>query len=365
MKTVVISGYYGYENIGDEALLASMISALRSEIQNLHIIVLSVKPEMTAARYGVEAVDRLNPVSVFAAMKRSDLLISGGGSLLQDVTGALTIPYYLGVVAMAGMMGKPVMFYAQGIGPVHGRLGRALIRLIADRVDMITLRDAASGRLLREIGVHRPPVEITADPVFGIETGNPGDPAGIYHDLGVTPPQKPAAGIFIREWPGGGGYKRAVAGLADWLSGQGREAVFIPMQFPADTSPAREIAEMMETRPLLVEKGLSFAQLMGLVSSMDIVIGMRLHALIIAAVCAVPMAGISYDPKVTDFLRQIGQPVIENLETVTSEELIEQAEKVLAKRETVRGSLRAVREELRERALRNSRVAVELLNKKK
>lgn len=365
MKTVVISGYYGYENIGDEALLASIISALKSEIPNLHIIVLSAAPQQTGVRYGVEAVNRMSFFSVLSALKRADLLISGGGSLLQDVTGPLTIPYYLGIVAMARMLGKPVMFYAQGIGPVKRQFGRMLIRLVADKVQMITLRDSASGKLLREIGVHNPPVEITADPVFGLDIDRPVETEELdklYKSAGIAPPAGPVAGIFVREWQDFGGFKKAVAGLADYLSEKNRQVVFVPMQYPADVAPAREIAGMMRHSPLLVERGLTFTQMAGMVNSMDIVVGMRLHALIIAAVCAVPMVGISYDPKVSEFLETIGQPAVKDLESVTTEQLISKVEEVMANTEAVRKNLSGLRTELRQKALRNSQIAAQLLN---
>lgn len=367
MKTVVLSGYYGYENMGDEALLAAIVGALKAEVADLHIIVLSAAPEKTSARYGVEAASRLNLFSVASALKRADLLISGGGSLLQDVTGPLTIPYYLGIVALAKALGKPVMFYAQGIGPVNGSLGKTLIRLIADRVDMITLRDKASAELLHEIGVCKPPLEVTADPVFGVDLTDCGGAEGILNELGFTLPEEPVAGIFVREWKGMLGYKKAVAGLADSLLDKNRQVIFVPMQYPADVVPAGEIAGMMKNKPLLIEKGLKLSQITGLVNSMDIVIGMRLHALIIAAVCAVPMVGISYDPKVEDFLHTIDQPVVRELESVTAGQLTDRVETVMANREDICRRLVDQKNSLRQKARRNTQLAIQLLrgNKQK
>jgi len=361
MKTVVISGYYGYENTGDEALLASIIKALKAQMPGVHIIVLSVRPEETARRYGVEAVNRLGLSQIFSALRHADLLISGGGSLLQDVTGSLTIPYYLGIVALAKLMGKPVMFYAQGIGPVNGSIGKLLIRLIGSRVDMITLRDEASANLLRQIGVRRSPIEVTADPVFAIEPETCDASEELFRALGIPTPAGQIVGIFIREWQGQKGYKEAVAKFADTMMAKGRQVIFVPMQYPADVAPAREIAGMMGNVPVLLEEALGFSRITELVKAMDVVVGMRLHALIIAASCAAPMAGLSYDPKVTDFLRSIGQPVLEDLESITAGQLVDEVEKVFNNREIVRGKLQDIRKELRQKALRNSEIAVRLM----
>lgn len=361
MKTVVISGYYGFENLGDEALLASMITALKSEIPQLRLIVLSAKPEKTSALYGVEAVHRWKPLSVIAALCRCDLLISGGGSLLQDVTGKLTIPYYLSIVWMAKVLGKRVMFYGQGIGPINGKFGRSLTRWVANKIDAITLRDTASARLLREIGVTVPPVEVTADPVFGIKDSKElsfGEPSLAFD---FSPEDKPVTGIFVREWKGIQGYKKAMAGLADYLSSQNRQVIFIPMQYPSDIAPIREIEGMMKYKADILERELSFRQLMDIVSSMNMVIGMRLHALIIATLCAVPMIGLSYDPKVSEFLESVDQPVFNNLEDLTSVELLQQVKEINANEQSIRNKLNELKTLLRVKALRNSEIAVELL----
>lgn len=364
MKTVVISGYYGYENIGDEALLASIVSALKAELPDINIIVLSASPEQTAKRYNVQAVSRLNLFSVFSALKDADLLISGGGSLLQDVTGPLTIPYYLGVVTIAKLLGKPVMFYAQGVGPVNRGFSKMLIRFIADKVDMITLRDSASGHLLSEIGIHNPPVEITADPVFGMNIDDSITPTEIYTKLGIAHHDKPTVGLFIREWQGLTGYKKALAGLADTMSDRGWQVMFIPMQYLIDVAPAQQVAAMMKTKPLIIDQGLSLAQLTSLVNSLDLVIAMRLHALIIASLCAVPMVGISYDPKVSEFMESTGQPLIKDLDSATADHLIQKVDQLIQNSDDTKVKLQTIKNDLRKKALRNSQIAVELLNRK-
>lgn len=361
MKTVVISGYYGYDNTGDEALLASITASLKAMVPSLRIIVLSAKPEKTAQVYGVEAVNRLNLLEVIGALRKADLLISGGGSLLQDVTGMLTIPYYLGIVLLSKILGKRVMFYAQGIGPVKGILGKMLIRLIGNKVDFITLRDSESADLLKRLGVKRPPVEVTADPVFSTEItvkklkeNIPG-----YETIFNG---EPVVGIFIREWQGIQAYKKAVAGLADFLIEEGKRVVFIPMQYPSDIGPAIEIKTLMKNEPLIIKQGYAFEQLIGLVQPMELVVGMRLHALIIAAVCGVPMVGLGYDPKVSDFLNEIRQPVLNNLYSLEAAQLIEITGKALEQIETKKVDLNKARLELKQKAQRNAEIAVALLN---
>ncbi|CAH1193132.1 hypothetical protein PAECIP111893_00390 [Paenibacillus plantiphilus] len=104
-RRVVISGYYGYRNSGDEAVLKSILFALQEEgaRQGIAIVpvVLSIDPAWTSQMYGVESVHRMRLGEVIRAIRGSDGLISGGGSLLQDATGVKTIPYYTGVMRRA------------------------------------------------------------------------------------------------------------------------------------------------------------------------------------------------------------------------------------------------------------------------
>ena len=150
---ILLSGYYGFDNAGDDAVLFAIVQALREIIPDVDITVLSNQPEKTAQQFGVKAVDRWGKTSLPKAIKDCDVLISGGGSLLQDVTSKNGILYYLGVIKLAQMMRKKVIVYAQGIGPVNEPRNRALVAKILNKVQAITVRDFDSRRELMEMGV--------------------------------------------------------------------------------------------------------------------------------------------------------------------------------------------------------------------
>ena len=144
MSRIVISGYYGSKNAGDEAMLAAMLEVLGDLEPELHITVISAAPQDTAKRHGVEAISWLDMSAICKALKKADLLISGGGSLLQNVTSRRSLYYYLAIIKLAEMLGTKVMLYAQGIGPIQGHLARKVMGHIANRVDLITVRDKGS-----------------------------------------------------------------------------------------------------------------------------------------------------------------------------------------------------------------------------
>ncbi|MCL4515458.1 MAG: polysaccharide pyruvyl transferase CsaB, partial [Firmicutes bacterium] len=284
--------------------LAAIIQALRRVEPELAITVLSARPEETAREYNVAAVSRTGVREIRRAIAAADLLISGGGSLLQDVTGNRTIPYYLGVVWLAQLLGKPVFFYAQGVGPVRKWPGKLLVRKIVNRVDAITVRDKESAAELRRLGVTQPPVTVTADPVFGLEI--PGRE--------VSGPAGPVIGVAARECPDAGDfeYKTVIArACAQLVERHGARILLLPFHQPADLPVARELQALIGPGARVAGEGLPPLELAGVVAGLDFLLGMRLHALIFATLGGVPFAGIAYDPKVTALLALFGQkPVL-------------------------------------------------------
>ena len=116
MNKIVISGYYGFNNLGDESILTAIIANLRSKIDNIEITVLSKDPNFTAKKHKVRSVNRMNVFKVINEIKKCDLLISGGGSLLQDVT-SFRIIYYLAVIFFGIVFNKKVMIIAKAWVP--------------------------------------------------------------------------------------------------------------------------------------------------------------------------------------------------------------------------------------------------------
>jgi polysaccharide pyruvyl transferase CsaB len=363
MPTVTLSGYYGYGNAGDEAVLAGLVRALHTvrPPESLEIVALSGRPAETEAAHGIRAVDRYRIPALLRALSKTDLLLSGGGSLLQDVTSAHSVFYYLGVVRLAQMLGKKTMFVAQGIGPLVRPRTRKLVAGVARRLEAITVRDEASAALLREIGVTKPPIEVTADPALLLAP--------------VNPPQPWAASLIVaalRPWHGEGERIAEATARAICVAVPAARSMLLPMQPGSDGTVMEHFAHILHqtgggrvgrlsepTRPqsLLVP----LEPLVEALAACDMVIGMRLHALILAAACAVPSVALSYDPKVTAFMAQSGQSdaVIELPTELPM--LTETLRRVWETRSARSESLRARLPSLRAAALRNAEIAVSLL----
>jgi len=361
MPKVVISGYYGFHNSGDEAILHAMLQALRDIIPGLEVTVLSRDPGYTTREFDVCSVPRNNPWRVFKAIMATDMLISGGGGLLQDVTSPRSIIYYLGVVAMAVLIGKPVFFYAQGIGPVRTALGRTAVRLVANHVKAITVRDPDSKNELESMGVKRPFIKVTADPVLGLEPFLIDRKKGreTLDSLGMG--GGPVAGVSVIPWRGMSRYKEVVARVADDLTAAGWQVLLIPMYNPVDIQACREVAALMREKPFVLGAETRYMELLSVASNLDLAVGMRLHFLIFSAIFGVPVVGITYDPKVNRFLQSIGLPPGLNAENLEYNELSLSIKHVINEREKISASLKERVALLREQAIKNALLVAELL----
>ncbi|MBQ6006272.1 MAG: polysaccharide pyruvyl transferase CsaB [Selenomonadaceae bacterium] len=320
---IVVSGYYGSKNGGDEAMLAAMLEVLREEVSDLNVTVISLNPEYTKRRHNVDAVPRSDIFSIIKKIRAADLLISGGGSLLQNVTSGRSLYYYLAIIFFALLFGRKVMLYAQGIGPIRGTLAHKLMNLILNRVDLITVRDRGSLEELSRLKISRPKIYCTADPVLAIKPVplNVGEKILARHS--ITRGGK-FIGVAIRRWIDWENFRRELAEALDRLAEiADAKIIFIPMKFPEDIKAAQSTAALMKKNCAVLDEEFSTQEILSLVGCMDILIGVRLHALIFAGVMNVPMLGISYDPKIERFLDSIGEKPLGNMADVTATEIFD------------------------------------------
>ena len=192
---ILISGYYGFDNSGDDAILRAIVNDLNNNIENVEITVLSKNPSYTEKVYKINAVNRFNIKAVIETIKSCDLFISGGGSLLQDVTSTRSLLYYISLMRMAKFFNKKVMVYANGVGPINGRMNRIWTRRILNKVDLITLRDEDSRIFLEELKVDNENIYVTADPVFTLNPTKPDKVINILKKESI--PEKQATGRSI------------------------------------------------------------------------------------------------------------------------------------------------------------------------
>ncbi len=271
----------------------------------VRLLPLSQNPGRTRALHDLDARFRMDMRTVRQTLAESDLLISGGGSLLQDTTSLRSLVYYLWVVRMALRMRLPVMFYAQGMGPFRFPVSRWLVRLIASRVSYITVRDEASAQLLKSIGVKGPPIEVTADPAFTLQPAARDEIDACWGAAPKPAAGKPRIGVALRSWGAQAvaqvdEYAALLKVLEDRTDGA---VILIPMQLPGDAEFSEAVARKAGRAFPVLSSPASPSALLGLIGEMDVIVAMRLHALIFAARMATPPFALAYDPKVENLMR--------------------------------------------------------------
>ena len=345
MYNILISGYYGFDNIGDESILRTLIMSLREKIPDCSLTVLSHNPASTREKYGVEAVERMSPGAILRAVRQCDMLISGGGSLLQDVTSSKSIHYYLFIIRLAKLLGKKVFIYSQGIGPIDHAFNRRATARALKKADGIVVRDERSAKLLEQIGLPQERIVITADPVIRMKRPDRTVGREILARAGIKKDGRLTVGWAIREKNRDSTFVREITECIRWLrENYDAESVLIPFHYEEDREVCSVIAERTNgAAKCLSEKYLS-EDMLSIIGNMDVLVGVRLHSMIYAAIMGVPIIGVSYDPKCTAFLNSVGLDSLSTRETFSAEAFKAEFARVL---ETGKEQTAAVAENMR------------------
>ncbi|MDO4772091.1 MAG: polysaccharide pyruvyl transferase CsaB [Bacillota bacterium] len=309
-KKYLISGYYGYKNSGDDALLASVVKDIFELNPENRINILSKK----GSHYdfeGVQFTDRFDFFKLNKAIRECDILIMGGGSLLQDETSNRSLYYYLGLMYLASLHKKKIYLYANGIGPITKPCNIRLTKKVLNRVFVMTLRDKESYEFVKSIGVDKPRMMVTADSVFSLEP-----------DFKPTKAIENKVAFVIRDWKDSERFSQELAKFADHLIEQHHyKIVFVPLKLGDDERIAERIMGLMEHRAELKsidnERGL-----IDYFSTCTFTVCMRFHGLIYSGIGSCIPIGLSYDKKVTSVCKALDLDYL-NIEEIRLERLIE------------------------------------------
>ncbi len=363
-KEILISGYYGFKNSGDDALLKAIIQDLKTYKESPNIVVLSANPTETMEEYKVKSISRLDGIKILKHMNNAEMLISGGGTLIQDRTSTKSLWYYLSVIKLALKKNMKVMLYSNGIGPLEKEKNKHRTSKILDKVDLITLRDERSYETLREIGVTNENVKVTADPALNLDVADEARGREILKSEGVKEDCK-ILGVSVRRWQSlGADFESIIADACDYAYEKyGYYTVFLPMQSSRDMAILQNIKRKMRNDSAILKKRYSVEDMLSVMKCFDLCIGMRLHTLIYAAINAIPVIGLVYDPKISSFMEYTHQGHYFDVESVNEAELEESIDDCIKHYDKIRRDLKENYSRLREQAQLNGKYAIELYEK--
>ena len=304
-----ITGYYGHGNTGDDSLLTAAVANLRARKPTLRICVLCRKNRELAARLCAQDIavkSRFGPFAVLTALSRSDALIFGGGTLLQDNTSTKSLLYYIALIRLAHRIGIKIMLYGNGVGPIRREKNKTRVKRALALCDVLAMRDEASYRYVLDLSLPHPVVALTADEALTLPLPQKRTCQAVLASLSLH--GAAYAVVSVRRW------RRAEEKLYDDLGKSlqsffretGLVPVFAVMEREHDLAVTERLAGMIPNSRI-ADLGADPERIAALAECASFVISMRLHALIFAALACVPACGIAYDPKVESFLGSMGQ----------------------------------------------------------
>ena len=305
---IVVSGYIGFDNFGDEALLGVLLQNLKA--QGSFVTVITSNPQKTALLHGVKTVKTFDILDIIFNLSRSDILISGGGSLLQDKTSLKSLLYYLFVIFCAKFFRKKVIIYSQGIGPINNPLARILTKFALKTCDVLSVRDEKSLFLLRGWGINS--VDLESDAVFNI-------PVPAYEP-------KNRVGIQLRNW------KFLSENFIDELVNQvvlnfsDKEILLFSFQDSLDYDLCKSFQSKLTIKaPHLktqIVQNDFHNNVLDNFKTLEYLIAMRFHACLLATKFGIKTLAINYDEKVEKLAKYANIPLINLDEEAKFEEKI-------------------------------------------
>ncbi|MBI5839211.1 MAG: polysaccharide pyruvyl transferase family protein [Chloroflexi bacterium] len=391
MPTIFIGGYYGAGNLGDEAILDSMLRDLRSLRSDLSFSVTSWDPAQTSKQYNVNAVHWKDINGILASGQQADLILLGGGGLFQDYwgmepetylrRGCRDITAYGSLPLLAKLLDIPCMIYAMGLGPLQSTMALEHTRLAFERCQAASLRDNESLELLRRTGFQfgkagGPSIEVLADPVFSlVESEEDDNNVAEFLRQRQIDDQTELVGVVLRFWDRAGSLHDWLPPIAEGINrylGENTRAqvVLIPFQvneanpYTDDAAVLKQLYQFMAEswRVHIIEESITprFAQ--ALIKKCSVVLGMRLHALILGINVSTPIVALPYDPKVSALMKQAG------LEAFCCDSISPNPEELAAKlkiardnRKELQARMRTLGGEWATLAKKNATLAVSLL----
>ena len=395
MPTILIGGYYGAGNIGDEAILDSIVRELRAQYQDpadLSLIVLSWDPESTSKEFDVESIHWKDLETLVEIIKNIDLVILGGGGLFFDYWGidpetylrksAWDITQYGSLPLLAKILNIPCMIYGVGVGPLNNQLAREHTRLTFQRCKIATVRDKISYDLLKDIGVKEDDsglkqFSVYPDPVFSLTTSSDDETKAVeifnQHHIDNI---RPLIGVSLRYWDFDGPLDTWLLNVAEGvkyflLDNPDADLLLIPFQSIEDIAISDDVNILtkfadqigLSDRISLIDDPLSPRVTQALLKMCKVTIGMRMHSVVMSINAHTPVIALSYASKVRSVMEMVDLEELCNLNLkVNPQRFREQIQFVWDHHNEISNKIQSIAQSLVKQSKEHARLALSLLS---
>ncbi len=300
---ILLCGYYGFGNIGDNALLRASAELAKKKFKGWEISALTKKPHKDKQSFRLRCINRFSPIRVFWEIYKADILVFGGGTLLQERTSLRSLLYYTALIAMAKTCNTQVQLWGNGIGTPTSPLGSRLMKWALEYCEFIGLRDSRSLYEAKELLGSTDKLYFQPD-LAASQPSAPKTRLMYLSRLYKIDRKNAPCGYAVISVKGSErqGFKQILKDRLLELRLEGLRLLFIPMHPKEDTA---ESIRLCKDYGGVLARGLSEGDVAALIRQSEVVLSMRLHALIFATGIT-PFVGFGGDPKIEDYCRQNG-----------------------------------------------------------
>ncbi|MGP1909973.1 polysaccharide pyruvyl transferase family protein [Metabacillus sp. JX24] len=339
---IAIVGNYGNRNAGDDAILSGLIHTLFTINKDAEITVFTNNKENTDTVEGVvkenliykEKKNKLLNIifsikEILKLKRKFDIVILGGGGILMDMY-PRDLPLYWFIVKNIVKRDGDLIVHGVGAGPLKTSLGKRIVKSILNSSKVISVRDEKSKSILSKLIPVNRAIEVIGDPAFGNEYAITTKQDGIKK-IGIT--VLPYFADYY--WPKYDkkkfeAYKNNMIKLILGLSDNEKNHIYLySTKYPDDHKLANEIfQETKKQNVFLNEEVFSPKSLIKFTQDLDVVVGTRLHSLIIGLLVNSTIFGIGYHHKVEGFFCEMElEEHFFNIDDINVEVLIEEINK--------------------------------------
>lgn len=351
---IILSGYYGHSNFGDDVVMKTIIKELKNKIPNVEIAAFTKNPAEMMLRFGIDCKNRYNPFKIFCTMSNANQYICGGGTLFTDVTSRRSLLYYTQTLRMAKLKGLKTIILANGIGPFIYPDSEKKVKKALQSADIITIRDKDSYKKICEMGLENKCI-LTAD-ISMLYTATEADNTNIQRYLNNNKINQNYFVISLREWKYlNSDFEKTIASVCDYIAEKYKlKPVFIPIQPEKDDKITRETVNKMNQNAFICENISKNTELIsGILNKANFVLSMRLHPIIFSFSQNIPIVGISYDQKVESFISENNAGECLNINNIKYDEIIHAVDRAISSANCKSGIRADSIEKLKEKAAEN------------
>ena len=358
--SLAICGYFGCGNLGDDAILLGLLQQLQATAPHLRITLLSGAPHRDRKRYRVAAHSRKNPLWILLALLRSDALLFSGGSLLQNITSKRSLFYYLFLITLARTLRRKVFFCGAGVGPLLGESNCRRVRQALQQCQWIGLRDDASVRYLRRLGIRPDLLHAGGDLALLLAPPSPCRANFLLKQYRIAPTRR----LFCTVLHGGTEAAPLLPLLLTAVRTVCRRLSLTPILLIFDAEQDSSVTyAAAHALPAKIIHHTQASDACAILSVCQGVLTLRLHAMVLAAAVGTPSLGIPADPrdeKICSFAHAVGADTLRT-EELSVPILTERIEAMLCDRERLRPILRHAVAEMQKKAAKDLANIVQMI----